>query len=143
MKRLNFGRTSGCGKNFSHKIISVFRYLLYLILHILITPWNHWHFWNSITNGNSNQGNIFAILSDTWKYFWQRTGISGISNAREAKSSLRTKVWTIIFALFSIFTISGIYNILQDYSDWPVTTSITVKNQNQVILIQSYIGHLL
>ena len=138
MKKLNFGRILGCGKNFYQKISSVFLYL-FKLLHNLTTSQNHCHFLNSISNGNSNQGNVFAILSDTWKLFWQRTGISGMSNAREAKSNLRTKIWTIIFALFSTFTISGIYNILHDYSDWPVTTSITVKNQNQVILIPFYI----
>ena len=66
-----------------------------------------------------------------------------MSNAREAKSNVRAKIWMIIFALFSILTINGIYNILDDYSDWPVTTSITVRNQNQVILIPFCIGIIL
>ena len=87
-----------------------------------------------MTNGTSNQTNVFATLSDTWNGFWNRTGISGMSNARQANSNLRTKIWMAVFVSFSILTISGIYNILCDYSLWPVTTSITVKNQNQVIV---------
>ena len=55
-----------------------------------------------------------------------------MTNAREAQSSLRKKIWIVLFTVFSILTISAMYHVLHDYSLHPVTTSITNKYQNQV-----------
>ena len=86
---------------------------------------------------NSNSFRVISLLSKTWKSFWQRTGISGMTNAREAQSSLRKKIWIVLFTVFSILTISAMYHVLHDYSLHPVTTSITNKYQNQVT--ESYV----
>ena len=55
-----------------------------------------------------------------------------MTNAREAQSSLRKKIWIVLFTVFSILTISAMYHVLHDYSLHPVTTSITNEYQNQV-----------
>ena len=82
---------------------------------------------------NTNSNSFIAVLSQTWKRFWQRTDISGMTNAREAQSSLRMKIWMVLFAVFSLLTISAMYHVFHDYSLHPVTTSITVRHQNQVV----------
>ena len=85
---------------------------------------------NSMATPNSFH--VISLLSKTWKSFWQRTDISGMTNAREAQSSLRKKIWIVLFTVFSILTILALYHVLHDYSLHPVTTSITNQYQNQV-----------
>ena len=82
---------------------------------------------------NKKSDSFIAVLSKTWKSFWQRTDISGMTNAREAQSSLRKKIWMVLFTVFSLLTFSAMYHVFHDYSLHPVTTSITVKYQNQVV----------
>ena len=84
------------------------------------------------SNTNSNSFHVIYLLSNTWKSFWQRTDIAGVTNAREAQSSLRKKIWIVLSTVFFILTVSSLYQVLHEYTHYPVTTSITVKYQNQV-----------
>ena len=78
------------------------------------------------------QKNPCMVLWQTWDVFWQRTSISGVSNAGIATSVFRRTCWMMLFTFFSILTIYGLYNVITDYIKYPVTTSVTVKHQNQV-----------
>ena len=40
--------------------------------------------------------------------------------------------WMVLFTFFSILTGIGFYNVVYDFAQYPVTTSVTVKHQNQV-----------
>ena len=55
-----------------------------------------------------------------------------MTNAREAQSGLRKKIWIALFTVFFILTIAAMYQVLHEYTHYPVTTSINVKYQNQV-----------
>lgn len=84
------------------------------------------------SNTNSNSFHVIYLLSNTWKSFWQRIDIAGVTNAREAQSSLRKKIWIVLSTVFFILTVSSLYQVLHEYTHYPVTTSITVEYQNQV-----------
>ena len=84
------------------------------------------------SNTNSNSFHLIYLLSNTWKSFWKRTDISGMTNAREAQSGLRKKIWIVLSIVFFILTIAAMYQVLHEYTHYPVTTSIKVKYQNQV-----------
>ena len=75
---------------------------------------------------------LYKILWDTWDKFWQRTTISGVSNAGGSSSGFRRYIWMILFALFASFTFVGLKNNISDYIRYPVMTSVTVQHQNQV-----------
>ena len=72
------------------------------------------------------------ILWQTWDIFWHRTSISGVSNAGIARSGFRRVCWMVLFTFFSVLTGIGFYNVVNDFAQYPVTTSVTVKHQNQV-----------
>ena len=78
------------------------------------------------------------ILGNTLDTFWKQTSISGISNAGIAKSNLRTGCWLLIFAVFGALTLYGFQDVVSDYRKYPVTTSIYIEHQNQV-LCKNYI----
>ena len=73
------------------------------------------------------------ILGNTLDTFWKQTSISGVSNAGIAKSHLRRGCWLLIFAVFGIFTMYGFINVVHDYLEWPVTTSIYIEHRNRVM----------
>ena len=76
--------------------------------------------------------NPCSILWQTWDIFWHRTSISGVSNAGIARSGFRRVCWMVLFTFFSVLTAIGFYNVVYDFAQYPVTTSVTVKYQNQV-----------
>ena len=76
--------------------------------------------------------NPCQILWQTWDIFWHRTSISGVSNAGIARSGFRRVCWMVLFTFFSVLTAIGFYNVVYDFAQYPVTTSVTVKHQNQV-----------
>ena len=76
---------------------------------------------------------ICSVLCKTWDDFWQRTSINGVSNAGNARTSkVRRVVWIIIFIFFFMCTIYGVTDVISDYLDYPVVTSVSVLHQNQV-----------
>ena len=79
-----------------------------------------------------NYSNDSNILWKTLGTFSQQTSISGVSNAAIAKSYLRTAFWLLIFTVFGIFTLIGFQDVVNDYLDYTVTTSIRVQHQSQV-----------
>ena len=78
------------------------------------------------------------ILGNTLDTFWKQTSISGVSNAGIAKSHLRRGCWLLIFAVFGALTLYGFQDVVSDYRKYPVTTSIYIEHQNQV-LCKNYI----
>ena len=72
-----------------------------------------------------------SIFFETWESFWQKTNIAGLSNAR-TDQGWRRYVWVLIFALFTVLTITGLADVCKDYATYPVTTSVTVEHHNQV-----------
>ena len=76
--------------------------------------------------------NPCQILWQTWDIFWHRTSISGVSNAGIARSGFRRVCWMVLFTFFTVLTAIGFYNVVYDFAQYPVTTSVTVKYQNQV-----------
>ena len=83
-----------------------------------------------------------VILWNTWDEFWKRTTISGMSNARKSNSGIRRAVWMSFFAIFSIFTFIGLSNVIDDYKTYPVTTSVTVKHNDQVSQIAFFSSYI-
>ena len=83
-------------------------------------------------NKKEKSKSLYKIVWATWDEFWQHTAISGVSNAGGSSSGLRRYIWMIIFALFAGFTFVGLKNNISDYIRYPVMTSVTVRNQNQV-----------
>ena len=82
------------------------------------------------------------VLSNSWKTFWETTTIPGITNARDRRSKPKSKIWMAIFTVFSILTLLAVKNVVHEYTLYPVSTSVTVKHQNQVRGIR-YIYNLL
>ena len=77
--------------------------------------------------------NLIGVTQRTLGNFWERTQISGVSHAKAAPSSFRSIIWMAIFTTFTAFTVIGVYEVANDYMKRPVTTSVTVKYQNQVL----------
>ena len=77
--------------------------------------------------------NTSNILWKTLDTFSKETSISGISNAGLAKSYFRSGCWLLIFAIFGAFTLYGFQDVVNDYLDWPVTTSIYIQHHNRVM----------
>ena len=84
--------------------------------------------------------NACMVLWKTWDNFWRITSISGVSNAGISTSLFRRTCWMILFTFFSVLTTMGLMNVIQDYLAYPVTTSVEIKHQNQVIIFK---GHIL
>ena len=80
-----------------------------------------------------NSKNMANILGETIKKFSEQTNISGISNAGIANSNFRRGCWLLIFAVFGYFTLYGFQDVVYDYLEYPVTTSIYIEHRNQVI----------
>ena len=76
--------------------------------------------------------NASNILLQTLGTFSQQTSISGVSNAGVAKSYFRKACWLLIFTVFGVFTLYGFQDVVNDFLDYPVTTSIYVQHQSQV-----------
>ena len=81
----------------------------------------------------TNNKNCLIVIWKIFNNFWQRTSISGISNAGSTKSAFRRACWMIIFTLFLIITLRGFQGVLHDYFTYPVITSVTMARQDQVI----------
>ena len=84
---------------------------------------------------NSNKTTLFKSFAKTWRNFWNNTSISGLSNANGTSSRWRRYLWISIFAAFAVLTIVGLNDVFKDYTAYPVITSVTVKNNNQVKII--------
>ena len=80
-----------------------------------------------------NSKNMSTILGQTLGKFSKQTSISGISNAGIANSNFRRGCWLLIFAVFGYFTLYGFQDVVHDYLEYPVTTSIHIEHRNQVI----------
>ena len=79
-----------------------------------------------------NVTNVRTVVRKAWNEFWAKTNISGICNARTSNSESRRNFWIVIFALFIILTFTGLRNVIDEITNYPVITLLTVKNQNQV-----------
>ena len=76
---------------------------------------------------------LCKVLWYTWDEFWQRTNISGVNNAGNArKSFLRRAVWIVISCAFTYLTIKAVIDVIQDYIEYPVTTTIAVAHKDRV-----------
>ena len=84
-----------------------------------------------------NFKNVSNILGQTLNRFSKQTSISGISNAGIASSNFRKACWFLVFAMFGYFTLYGFQDVVHDYLEYPVTTSIYIEHRNQVIEDQS------
>ena len=85
---------------------------------------------------------VVNIFFETWESFWQKTNIAGLSNAR-TDQGWRRYVWVLIFALFTILTITGLADVCKDYATYPVTTSVTVEHHNQVSTYRNFGANLI
>ena len=78
------------------------------------------------------------VISQTIANFSKQTSISGISNAGVSRSHFRRVCWLLVFAIFGAFTFYAFQAVINDYLNWPVTTSIYIEHKNQVIDDVSY-----
>ena len=65
----------------------------------------------------------------TWA---QESSIAGLNNAAKAKSKMRMLIWAVIFAFFSLMTVSNLASFVSDFRSFPVTTSINLTHRSQV-----------
>lgn len=75
------------------------------------------------------------VLWLTWKEFYERTNISGASNAGIAKNPLRKIIWMVVFIVGLAFTIQGVYVVIYKYLEFPVDTIIKLEHKNKVVLM--------
>ena len=87
---------------------------------------------HAITSKSTKLASAWNVLWNTWDEFWKRTTISGMSNARKSNSGVRRAIWMTLFAVFAILTFTGLSNVIGDFKRYPVTTSVTVKHNDQV-----------
>jgi hypothetical protein len=73
-----------------------------------------------------------SVVWTTWDHFWKNTGISGAGNAGRAKSPLRKFIWFAIFLTGLAFTYLGLELVFAKFLEYPVTTTVTMKNKNRV-----------
>ena len=87
---------------------------------------------DDITTKRTHLSRACDALWKTTDEFWKKTTISGLSNARKSNSGFRRWVWMAMLAIFSILTIIGLSNVIDDFNSHPITTSVTVQHRNQV-----------
>ena len=85
--------------------------------------------------------NAFLVLRRAWENFSRITSISGVSNAGISTSFFRRTCWMVVFTFFSLLTVMGLKNVIDDYLAYPVTTSVEIKHQNRVIILYILIDH--
>ena len=83
-------------------------------------------------NDKKKPNSASTVLRQTLGTFSQQTSISGVSNAGIANSYFRKGCWLLIFTVFVIFTLHGFQDVVNDYIEYPVTTSIYVEHRSQV-----------
>ena len=73
------------------------------------------------------------IIWKTWDEFWQETSIAGLANAGKArKGVLRRLIWLTAFTIMFYFSMSQIIKVVQNYLSYPVTTTVTINNEERV-----------
>ena len=72
------------------------------------------------------------VLRDTWDDWWKGTGIHAVSNAGKASDNFRSAIWFLIFVAGAVLTIQGLYLVLADYFEYPVTTMINLEKYDKV-----------
>ena len=85
-----------------------------------------------ITIKSIKLSSVWNVLWRTTDNFWKRTTISGLSNARKSNSGFRRTIWMTLLTVFSILTFNGLSNVIDDFKRYPITTSVTVKHNDQV-----------
>ena len=79
------------------------------------------------------KGNPCPLLAQTINIFCERTSISGISNAGNKNNhSFRRACWMIIFLIFSGLTFYGLWEVINEYMNYPVITSVKIENKEKV-----------
>ena len=77
--------------------------------------------------------NSCLSLKGTIHAFWERTSISGLSNAgNKSHHWFRRVCWMAIFIVFSGLTFYGLWNVINDYLEYPVVTSVRIENKEAV-----------
>ena len=77
--------------------------------------------------------NSCLLLKETINAFWERTSISGLSNAGiKSHHRFRRACWMVIFLVFSGLTFYGLWNVIYDYLEYPVVTSVRIENKEAV-----------
>ena len=62
----------------------------------------------------------------------QESSIAGLNNAAKARTRMRTIMWAVIFAFFSLMTLSNLVSVISEFYTYPVTTSINLTHKSQV-----------
>ena len=71
---------------------------------------------------------LYKAIYSKCDSFWQETGIGAINNAGKARNSpLRRTIWIIAFCLFSVLSLKGVVTVIQEYRQYPTSTSISIK----------------
>ena len=74
----------------------------------------------------------FRVLAKILRDFGTETSISGINNAAQAKSKVRTAIWFIIFSVLGYYTAIGICDIVVEYYEYPVITNTDLTYKPEV-----------
>ena len=77
----------------------------------------------------------FLVLKKTWEEFVQETSIAGLANSGKSRNGfIRRTFWQIAFILMFAITLKQIIEVVKSFYDYPVTTSVTVNGEQQVII---------
>ena len=94
----------------------------------------------TITKKAQKWDTAYDVLWKALDVFWERTNISGLCNAKSSNSSFQTTAWMVIFAVFTVFTFTGLRDVIDDYLTYPVETFITVEHRKQVYKVNLQIS---
>ena len=74
-----------------------------------------------------------TVLKRTWNEFLQETSIAGLANSGKSRNgTVRKTFWLIAFIIMFSISLKQIVEVVKDYLDYPVTTTVTVNNQETV-----------
>ena len=75
----------------------------------------------------------FTVFKRTWNEFLQETSIAGLANSGKSRNGIVRRIfWQIAFIIMFSISFKQIIEVVKDYFDYPVITTVTVNNQEKV-----------
>ena len=71
-------------------------------------------------------------LSDVVRTWYTDTSIVGLSHASHAKPTWARAAWILIFAVGSVITVYQVEQVVQNFLEYPVVTSISLTHSDHV-----------
>ena len=76
-----------------------------------------------------------TVIKRTWNEFLQETSIAGLANSGKSRNGIIRRIfWQIAFIIMFSISLNQIKNVFEDYLGYPVTTTVTVNNQENGVI---------